>query len=102
MSDNGWDVVTSFGGLSLVAKPSKYEGKHYISSKSHGSGRESEKIILSTENIPKVLFEEFGLAIKGPHHSGLPGHSQIVFSVTESEFSEGLNRIKAFHDAIFN
>ena len=94
----GWQVIVPQGGLFLVAKPVAFLGKTL----SYQQGdRQIEKAI-DGDTITTILFYLVGLTINSSTWTGLPDYCRFVLSVSETDFQEGLNRIRQFYDSVFN
>jgi methionine S-methyltransferase len=87
----GWKVIPPQGGLFLVAKPIAFLGKTL-------SNRQ-DRITIDGDNIATILFDRVGLTINNATWTGLPDYCRFVFSVSETEFETGLDRIKQFFQA---
>ena len=93
LNENGWQVMPSFGGLFLVAKPTKILGRRVQLL----NGAFSDEITI--DNIHRILFEFCGVLINSAKWTGIPNYCRFVLSTDETTFQEGCVRLKDFFSA---
>ncbi|RDB37016.1 MAG: aminotransferase class I/II-fold pyridoxal phosphate-dependent enzyme [Spirobacillus cienkowskii] len=96
LSETGWEVLKSYGGLFLIAKPTYILGKalNILSEK------ENHLVYITESNICDILYKQFGLLINGPQWTRLPGFCRFVLSVSDHEFESALEKLKLFWNSI--
>ncbi len=92
---NGWEPLASRGGLFIIAKPTKINGKKIKILK------DNEEIIMkiTNNNIHEALFYKTGLLVNGSEWTGIPDFCRFVLSVTEQEFEIAIEKLKFFWEA---
>jgi methionine S-methyltransferase len=88
LTELGWKVLDSSGGLFLVASPVSLIGKEVNCSFS------DKPIIIDTENITAVLHDKLNILINNAEWTGIPGYCRFVLSIREETFKEGIKRLK--------
>lgn len=92
----GWEVLPPRGGISLVAKPSGYLGKH---AKLEG-GAAAQEIQLEDSTIRQTFLSATGICINSGVWTGIPGYCRFTVALQEDEFQHVLDRIPKFRDII--
>ncbi|KAK1569262.1 hypothetical protein Q3G72_034609 [Acer saccharum] len=100
LEKNGWDVVQSCGGVSMVAKPSSYLNK--IVKISCGENSTSQEIKLDDSNIREAMVKATGLCINSASWTGIPGYCRFTIALEESEFQQALDCINKFKNMAVN
>jgi methionine S-methyltransferase len=81
-------VISCHGGVSLVAKPTKYLGKTIKI--------DNIETTLDGTNIREALFKSAGLCINGGSWTRLPDYCRFSFSLDQTKFDQSLERIVQF------
>ncbi|PKA56635.1 Methionine S-methyltransferase [Apostasia shenzhenica] len=92
LSKCGWDVISSRGGVSMVAKPSAYLGKTVKI-----SGFESK---LDGSNIREAVLRTTGLCINSSSWTGIPDYCRFSFGLEATEFERSLECISHFANLV--
>ncbi|KAK2665889.1 hypothetical protein Ddye_004463 [Dipteronia dyeriana] len=100
LEKNGWDVVQSCGGVSMVAKPSYYFNK--MVKISCGENSTSQEIKLDDSNIREAMVKATGLCINSASWTGIPGYCRFTIALEESEFQQALDCINKFKNMADN
>ncbi|GAB4848570.1 mitochondrial metal transporter [Ancistrocladus abbreviatus] len=98
----GWDVLQPRGGVSLVARPSAYLGKHLKlkhSDKVQENGENSAdfEVILDDSNIREAMMRTTGVCINSSSWTGIPEYTRFTIALEESEFQQALDCIQKFN-----
>ncbi|GAB2278246.1 mitochondrial metal transporter [Dionaea muscipula] len=101
----GWDVLQPHGGISMVARPSAYLGKHIklsVSCKPDGSPEKDAvyEVKLEDSNIREAVLKATGLSINSGVWTGIPEYCRFTIALEESEFQQALHRIAKFNDVL--
>lgn len=91
----GWEVLPSHGGVSMVARPSGYLGKHVKL-----EDAASQKIEIADSTIREAILAGTGLCINSGSWTGIPGYCRFTIALQEEQFEQALDRIKKFKDLI--
>ncbi|XP_021746464.1 methionine S-methyltransferase-like [Chenopodium quinoa] len=91
----GWEVLPSQGGVSMVARPSNYIGKH-----DKLENDDSQKTELGDSTIREAILVATGLCINSGSWTGIPGYCRFTIALQEDEFEQALDRIAKFKDFI--
>ncbi|KMT07867.1 hypothetical protein BVRB_6g145640 [Beta vulgaris subsp. vulgaris] len=89
----GWEVLPSCGGVSMVARPSAYLGKHIKL-----ENATSQKIEIADSTIRQAILDATGLCINSGLWTGIPGYCRFTIALQEDEFEHALDRITKFKD----
>ncbi|KAK3184905.1 hypothetical protein Dsin_032191 [Dipteronia sinensis] len=100
LEKNGWDVVQSCGGVSMVAKPSSYLNK--MVKINCGENSTSQEIKLDDSNIREAMVKATGLCINSASWTGIPGYCRFTIALEESEFQQALDCIDKFKNIAGN
>ncbi|NBO37538.1 aminotransferase class I/II-fold pyridoxal phosphate-dependent enzyme [bacterium] len=92
LSQLGWSVLESEGGLFVCASPSKYLANFH----GPGKGVQSHQLNECTDQIALELFKVSGLLLNNATWTGLPSFVRFVVSVEENVFEQGLVRLEQF------
>lgn len=84
LSESGWKVLESRGGLFLIAKPESL------------LGCKVKGLILTENNLSQVLRSEFNLVINSSEWIGLPSYYRFVLSVSDSDFEKAIEKLRSF------
>lgn len=106
LEKSGWDVLESYGGVSMVAKPSSYLNKT-VKFKQYKDGGSTEdgtvhEVKLDDSNIREVVHKATGLCINSGSWTGIPGYCRFTIALEESEFERALDCIVQFKKTISN
>jgi methionine S-methyltransferase len=93
LTDCGWKVLPSQGGLFIVASPVGYFGK--VIEVSNSSGKLN--ITLNGSNIHEALFYATDLLINNDVWTGIKGYCRFVLSVNVDDFENALLAIRKFY-----
>ncbi|KAL9256542.1 Methionine S-methyltransferase-like protein [Drosera capensis] len=103
----GWDVLQPQGGISMVARPSAYLGKHLKlkggSHKHEGNPGEvvaDYEVKLEDSNIREAVLKATGLSINSGLWTGIPEYCRFTVSLEESEFKQALDRLSKLKDIV--
>jgi aspartate/methionine/tyrosine aminotransferase len=96
LSETGWEVLKSYGGLFLIAKPTHILGRAL----NNLDDKESQLVYVTESNVCDILYKKFGLLINGPQWTRLPGFCRFVLSVSDHEFESALEKLKLFWSRI--
>lgn len=97
LEKNGWDVLESCAGVSLVAKPSSYLNKTITIDV---SGKGPTEIKLDDTNIRNAILKATGLCINSSSWTGLPGYCRFNIALEENEFTKALDCITKFKEVV--
>ncbi|KAL1331890.1 methionine S-methyltransferase-like isoform X1 [Arachis hypogaea] len=102
LEQNGWEVLESCAGVSVVAKPSGYLNKtvtlKILPQGEGGQDNATMKITLDDSNIRNALLKSTGLCINSGSWTGIPGYCRFNIALEESDFSKALDCIKKFKE----
>lgn len=93
---NGWEPLSSNGGLFIIAKPTKMIGKKIKVLKDN----EEIIVLINTNNIHEVLFYKTELLVNGSDWTGISDYCRFVLSVTEQEFESAIEKLELFWSAV--
>ncbi|XP_057542204.1 methionine S-methyltransferase [Amaranthus tricolor] len=91
----GWEVLPSQGGVSMVAKPITYIGKHV-----KVGNAASQTVELTDATIREAILAANGLCINSGSWSGIPGYCRFTIALQEDEFEQALDCITKFKDLL--
>ncbi|KAL8205974.1 hypothetical protein R6Q57_009525 [Mikania cordata] len=91
-----WEVIEAHGGVSVIAKPCTYFGKHIMLEKD-GSTWEAR---LNDTNIREAILRATGLCINGPSWTGLPGYCRFTLALEDADFDRALDAILTFKQLV--
>lgn len=97
LASNGWEVITSAGGVSVAARPSSYEGKKVVC---YGTDGSTHEVVIDADNIRQTLYRTTGLYISDSAWTGLPGYCRFVAALDEDHFSNALTAIEKFRGLV--
>ncbi|KAK4254496.1 hypothetical protein QN277_009873 [Acacia crassicarpa] len=100
LEKNGWDVLESSAGVSIVAKPSAYLNKT-IKIKDASENGHSE-MTLDDTNIRNAILKTTGLCINSSSWTGIPGYCRFSIALEENEFHKALACIANFKELALN
>ncbi|KAL2939484.1 Methionine S-methyltransferase [Bienertia sinuspersici] len=92
----GWEVLPSRGGVSMVAKPCGYIGKHVKFEDSDGQKIE----LVDDSTIREAILATTGLCINTGSRTGIPGYCRFTIALQDSEFEQALDCITKFNDLV--
>ncbi|CAI8591585.1 unnamed protein product [Vicia faba] len=102
LEKNGWEVLESCAGVSVVAKPSAYLKKTIkikLSSKGEVSqGDAAKEITLDDSSIRNAILEATGLCINSGSWTGIPGYCRFNIALEENDFKKALDCILKFRE----
>lgn len=98
-------MLESYGGVSIVAKPSAYLNrvvkiKH--SPKDDMENATTCEVRLDDSNIREAILKSTGLCINSGLWTGIPGYCRFTIALGESDFERALDCIIKFKDIINN
>ncbi|CAF4206170.1 unnamed protein product [Rotaria sordida] len=93
LTECGWKILPSQGGLFMVASPANYFNK--VIEVSSSSGKFSYTV--NGSNIHKALFYTTGLLINNDIWTGIKGYCRFVLSVSADVFEKALLAVRKFH-----
>ncbi|KAI5448731.1 mitochondrial metal transporter, variant 2 [Lathyrus oleraceus] len=96
LEKNGWDVLESCAGLSVVAKPSAYLKKTIKIKLSSKGDAATTEITLDDSNIRNAILEATGLCINSGSWTGIPGYCRFNIALEENDFKKALDCILKF------
>ncbi|XP_024516277.1 methionine S-methyltransferase [Selaginella moellendorffii] len=94
----GWEVLEPQGGISLVARPSAYEGRTF-SYKSIG-GETTKEIKLDSVNIREAMLCSTGVCVSSSQWTGLEHYCRFVIAVSDDKFDTALKALRRFKDLV--
>ncbi|ESW20589.1 hypothetical protein PHAVU_006G221800 [Phaseolus vulgaris] len=104
LEKNGWDVLESCAGVSVVAKPSAYLNKTIklkTSAKGEGShGSATEEVKLDDCNIRTAILKATGLCINSGSWTGIAGYCRFNIALEENDFKKALDCILKFREVV--
>ncbi|OIV96253.1 hypothetical protein TanjilG_14930 [Lupinus angustifolius] len=98
LEKNGWDVVESCAGVSIVAKPSAYLNKAV----KVNMGNDTIEITLDDSNIRNAILKATGLCINSGSWTGIPGYCRFNIALEENDFKKALDCIAKFKEVVLN
>ncbi|KAH9287516.1 hypothetical protein KI387_031633, partial [Taxus chinensis] len=90
----GWEVVDCSGGVSMVARPTAYEGKTIHLKQPPYSGMHEFK--LDGGNIREAIMRTTGLCINSSLWTGIPGYCRFALALDDAEFQQALQLLLKF------
>ncbi|XP_057447645.1 methionine S-methyltransferase [Lotus japonicus] len=106
LEKSGWEVLESWSGVSVVAKPSAYLNKTVklkIPPKGEGSqGNATKEIKLDDSNIRNAILNATGLCINSGSWTGIPGYCRFNIALEENDFKKALDCIQKFKEVALN
>ncbi|CAM8941473.1 unnamed protein product [Rhodiola kirilowii] len=96
----GWDVVESYAGVSMVAKPSAYLNKTIRTEDTTSKDGSSKTMKIDDSNIREGILNTTGLCINRGSWTGIAGYCRFSIALEEGEFEEALKRIQKFSSMI--
>ena len=88
----GWDVASGCGGISMLAKPTAYIGKHFKADGFEGK--------LDASNIREAILRATGLCINSSSWTGIPDYCRFSFALESSEFERAMGCITRFKELV--
>ncbi|KAE9595133.1 putative methionine S-methyltransferase [Lupinus albus] len=98
LEKNGWDVLESCAGVSVVAKPSAYLNKAV----KVNMGNDNIEITLDDSNIRNAILKATGLCINSGSWTGIPGYCRFNIALEENDFKKALDCIAKFKKVALN
>ena len=89
-------MIEARAGVSVVAKPSAYLGKH-ITLKEDATAFDAK---LEDSNIREAMLKATGLCINSASWTGIPGYCRFTTALEEAEFERALDCITKFRKVI--
>ncbi|CAF3522041.1 unnamed protein product [Rotaria sp. Silwood1] len=96
LTECGWKILPSQGGLFMVASPVSYFNK--VIEVSSSSGKFS--YTLNGSNIHEALFYATGLLINNDIWTGIKGYCRFVLSVNADDFEKALLAVRKFYELV--
>ncbi|CAF3537374.1 unnamed protein product [Rotaria sordida] len=96
LTECGWQILPSQGGLFMIASPVSYFNKVIEVS----SSSEKFSYTLNGSNIHEALFYTTGLLINNDIWTGIKGYCRFVLSVSADDFDKALLAIKKFYELV--
>lgn len=96
--DCGWDVIDCAGGVSMVARPTAYEGKtiHLRQPLSNAT----HEVKLDERNIREAIMRTTGLCINSSSWTGIPGYCRFAMALDEDQFQQALQLLLKFKNFV--
>ncbi|CAL0301017.1 unnamed protein product [Lupinus luteus] len=98
LEKNGWDVLESHAGVSIMAKPSAYLNKAVKVNMGNGT----TEITLDDSNIRNVILKVTGLCINSGSWTGIPGYCRFNIALEENDFKKALDCIAKLKEVALN
>lgn len=92
LTELGWDVLESEGGLFVCASPTKYLNF----SKNQPKHQQVNGSTAAADQVTREIFSTCNLLLNDATWTGLPSHLRFVLSVENDVFERGLEKLREF------
>lgn len=96
LRNSGWEPVDPVGGVSMIARPTAYEGKTVCY---EGNNCSKIEVKLDSINIRKAILDISGLYVGSCTEACIPGYCQFGFALEEKDFEKAIRAITKFKKA---
>jgi methionine S-methyltransferase len=89
----GWEAIVPQGGMSMVARPTAYEGK-CIKGDAYG------KEVLSSSNIRDAILKVTWLSISSSSWTGIPDYCRFMIALSDDDFIASRKALQKFNELV--
>jgi methionine S-methyltransferase len=89
----GWEAIAPQGGMSMVARPTAYEGKCI-------KGDAYRKEVLSNSNIRDAIMKVTWLSISSSSWTGIPDYCRFMIALSDDDFIASCKALQKFNELV--